>query len=294
MLRASALKCLVIQNPVAGKSKHELADEVLTLLMAGGAELHVEQTSAPGHAKQLAADAGEFDRVIAIGGDGTINEVINGLTAVESAPCLAIIPGGTSNVLAAEIGLPRTAAALAEVVCFGAPKAVCLGMVNGRYFSLMVGVGFDAQMIANTNLRLKKCIGGAAYAAAFFRQLVEFRSSDYRLTMDGDAKTVGSVIVCNVQRYAPRWVIAPGAKLTTPQLHVCHVASPASRASKTMPMKLFGGKWAKGRGLTIDVATSITIEGPTGEPVQADGDIVTSLPATISAVPNALHIMFPN
>lgn len=206
MLRASTLKCFVIQNPVAGKSKHNLVNEVLTLLAAGGAELHVERTSAPGHAQRLASDAGDFDRVIAVGGDGTINEVINGLAALDTAPSLAIIPTGTSNVLAAEIGLPRAAAALAEVIRFGAPKAVSLGMVNGRYFSLMVGAGFDAHMVANTNMRLKEHIGGAAYAASFFRQLIDFKFSDYRLTMDGDTKTVGSVIVSNVQRYAPRCV----------------------------------------------------------------------------------------
>jgi diacylglycerol kinase (ATP) len=59
-------------------------------------------------------------------------------------------------------------------------------------------------------------------------------------------------------------------------------------------MKLFGGKLAKGRGLSIDIGSSITIEGPAGDPVQADGDIVTSLPATIDAIPNAIRIMFPD
>ena len=79
-------------------------------------------------------------------------------------------------------------------------------------------------MVANTSMRLKERVGGAAYAASFLRQINKFEFSDLRLTVDGDAKTVGSVIVSNVQRYAPRWVTAPGAKLTAPNLHVCHVA----------------------------------------------------------------------
>lgn len=293
MLRATTLRYFVIHNPNAGNHKRDLLDDVLVRLRAGGSEVHVEQTSAPGHASKLAGEAGEFDRVIVTGGDGTINEVVNGLAAINPAPPLAIIPSGTSNVLAAEIGLPRSASALAEVIRYGTPQPVTLGTVNGRYFSVMAGAGFDAHMIANTSMRLKNHIGTAAYAVSFFQQLIDFEFSDYHLTVDGDAKTVGSVIVSNVQRYAPRWVIAPGADLTEPNLHVCHVAPPDSRVSRATPMKLFGGRLALGRGLDIDVASSITIEGPAGDPVQADGDIVTSLPATINAVPNAVRIMFP-
>lgn len=294
MLKALTLKHLVIHNPKAGNRKRALLNDVLAKLGTKGSEVHVVQTSALGHASQLAGDAVDFDRVIAVGGDGTINEVINGLTSIDTAPPLAIIPAGTSNVLAAEMGLPRTASMLADVIRFGTPRAVTLGLVNGRYFSLMAGAGFDAHMVANTSMRLKERIGGAAYAVSFFRQLIDFEFSDLRLTVDGDTRTVGSVIVSNVQRYAPHWVTAPGAKLTAPTLHVCHVATPHTRVSRTTPMKLFGGRLAKGRGLNIDVGSSITIEGPAGEPVQADGDIVTSLPARISAIPNAIRIMFPN
>ncbi len=294
MLRATTLKYFVIHNPNAGNGKRDLLDDLLANLGAGGSEVEVAQTSAPGHASELACKAIDFDRVIAVGGDGTINEVINGLAENDSAPPLAIIPAGTSNVLAAEIGLPRTALALAEVVRFGTPRSVTLGRVNGRYFSVMAGAGFDAHMVANASLRLKKHIGAGAYAASFFQQLIDYEYSDYRLTVDGDAKTAASVIVSNVRRYAPRWVIAPGAELTGPNLHVCHVAPTDAGGRRTTPIKLFGGRLAQGRGLNIDVASSITIEGPAGEPVQADGDIVTSLPATISAVPNAVQIMFPN
>ena len=90
------------------------------------------QTSAPGHASRLAADAGGFGRVIAARGDGSINEVINGLASIDAAPSLAISPAGTSNVLAAVIGLLKTASMLADVIRVGTPQAVTLGVVNGR------------------------------------------------------------------------------------------------------------------------------------------------------------------
>ncbi|MFT4564534.1 MAG: diacylglycerol kinase (ATP) [Gammaproteobacteria bacterium] len=293
MSTTSPCKYFVIHNPSAGKEKHELFNRVLNGLRAAKCDIHVEQTRAPGDGIKLASCAGEFDRVIAAGGDGTVNETINGLMQIKDAPPLAIIPVGTSNVLAAEIGLPRTATALADLIRFGTPSAISLGYVNGRYFSVMAGAGFDAHMVANTNMRLKKRFGAAAYAASFFQQFKNFDFPDYHLTVDGAAKIVGSVIISNVQRYAPHWIIAPGAAITDPKLHVCHVSRSCRRSNRMIPLRLFGGKFARDRGLNIDIASSITITGPVGDPVQADGDIVTSLPATITVVPDAVQLLLP-
>lgn len=162
---------LVVVNPRAARVSDRLRDRALSAL-GGGFELDVAGTGAPGHATEIAAGAARsgFDFVLAFGGDGTANEVANGLVGTETA--LAMVPGGTNNVACRMLGLPRDVAAaaerLVELARSAGTRRIDLGSVAGRYFLVASGIGFDAEGIAaaNRHPRLKALGGNAWYAAA--------------------------------------------------------------------------------------------------------------------------------
>ena len=144
----------------------------------------------------LSRDAGHtpalHNLVLAVaGGDGTINEAVNGLIAAagtaQAAPLpLAIVPLGTANVLAREIGQAISSGAAAETALRGQARQVYLGQANGRCFTIMAGVVFDAHVVANVSLGLKRRIGKLAYVWEALRQLFLFPYARYRVTVDGD------------------------------------------------------------------------------------------------------------
>src|SRR5258708_7963044 len=161
---------LLIRNPIAGRRRRGLVDAVVRQVRAEGWTVDLVDTEAVGDARRLAetCDATR-DGVIAVaGGDGTINEVVNGLARRgEGAPALAIVPLGTANVLAHELGLSFTAAAIARTMVSGRALMVRPGEAcNGgapRCFSLMAGAGFDAKVVAGVTAPLKRRFGRAAY-----------------------------------------------------------------------------------------------------------------------------------
>ena len=150
---------IVIFNPAAGRRRASALWRVLDLLSASGVRLELAETQHAGHATALAreAAAGGARLVVAAGGDGTIAEVANGLAG--SSAHLGVIPLGTANVLAHELGLPFTAHAVAAALAFGRTSTLWPGIATGpgmeRLFVQMLGVGLDAQVVHSLNLPLK-------------------------------------------------------------------------------------------------------------------------------------------
>lgn len=289
-MRASPLRLLVVHNPYAGNGGRSLFHAVLARLASAGCDVDVAATTQPGDATAAASRAVGYDRIVVVGGDGTFNEVINGIADTTHRPPLAIIPEGTSNVLAAEIGLSRRADRVAEAILRGREVPIALGRVNGRYFSVMVGAGLDAYLVAKVDHALKRRYGAKAYVASFVRQLREFPFPDYDVSIDGASRVARSVIVANASRYARHWKVAPRADIRDDHLDVCHVRA---RGRLGTALALFGGRLAEGRGLAIRSGSQIRIDGPAGDPVQADGDIVTTLPAEIIVRPAAVNVLYP-
>ena len=218
---AAPRSVLVIFNPTAGWRRRARLDRVLARLGELGAAVTLYETTARGDAERAAREvpAGQFDAIVAAGGDGTINEVINGL-AGRNLP-LGIIPLGTANVLAAELGLPASDEALARTIALGATQPVKLGEVNGRRFAMMAGVGFDAHVVASVDTGMKRLVGKLAYAWETLRGFFRFDFRPYRLTIDGRTYEVASAVIANGHYYGGRFVCAPEARLSDPDLHVC-------------------------------------------------------------------------
>lgn len=284
-------RLLVVFNPAAGRRRGRLFRGTLDALRAGGARLELMETTARGDAERFAAaaDPAAWDAVVAAGGDGTINEVINGL-AGRDLP-LGLLPLGTANVLAREIGLEVTPHAIAGTILRGERRRIALGSANGRVFAAMAGIGFDARVVAGVSLPLKRVAGRLAYGVRALRDFAGHAPCAYRLSVDGTPATASLVIVANGRFYGGAFVCAPRARLEDPSFEVVLLDGPGRRALLGAALALGRGRLDRYAGARIVTAHEVVVEAPAGEPVQADGDIVTAVPVRIAVDPRRLDLL---
>jgi YegS/Rv2252/BmrU family lipid kinase len=286
-------RLLIIFNPVAGWRRRRRLAPVLAGVRARGCAIELRETGAPGDAERFAAtaDPEAFDLVVAAGGDGTVNETINGLAS--SGLPLALIPLGTANVLAAEIGLRTDPTAVADCVAEGEIRPIALGAANGRRFIVMAGAGFDAHVVARVSPRMKGWLSKGAYVLATLRELAAFGFPIYEVQADNTTWRAASVIVANGRHYAGRFVCAPKARLESESLQVCLFERPGRRAAVRYALALFSGRLPAAAGYRVIEARRVEVRGRPGEPLQGDGDVIGQLPATIEVLPGALALVHP-
>ena len=289
------MRIAMIHNPVAG-GRRDLLGRVRAELAEAGAEVTTIATTCKGDAEGIAAGlaAGAFDRIAVAGGDGTVNEVVNGLARHPDPPPLGLVPLGTANVLAAELGLAVAARPVARALLGGEARPVTLGEVNGRRFVLMAGAGLDAEVVARVSPALKRRLGRGAYVAETLLSIAAGRFGRFRVAADGASCEAASVVVANARHYGGPWIIAPGAGLERPGLDLCLFQRTGRWAAIGYAASLIRGTLPSAAGFSTRIVDRVTIDGPAGAPVQADGDIVATLPAEIRALPGALRLVFPD
>ncbi|PWC34457.1 lipid kinase [Azospirillum sp. TSO35-2] len=286
-------RVLVIHNPTAGGRRARRLRAVVARLEQRGIAVAVTPTGKRGDAEAFAraVDPGDVDAVIAAGGDGTINEVINGLAVHAAAGrpvALGIVPMGTANVLAAELGLPIDADGIAAVLAGGRRAAIWPALANGRVFSLMAGVGLDARVVERVDPRVKRRIGKGAYVLETLVQLAVRPDHRYRVSLDGGpAEEVASVIVAKGHFYGGRFICAPDARLTEPELHVCLFPRGGRLNALRYVWGVTAGRLARFPDYRVVTARRVRIEGPAGDglfadTVQGDGDVLARLPVEIT------------
>jgi diacylglycerol kinase family enzyme len=197
----------LVFNSKAGVAVPRLLDGVLDALRARGADVFQLATRSAAEATERVADAGRqgmCDAVIAAGGDGTFRAVAAG--AAESGLPVGLVPLGTGNVLAHEIGLPRRASDVARVLLDGAEIEAGSGLVNGEPFFLMVGAGFDARIVARLNYRTKRAFGRGAYTYPVLRTLAE-GVQPFDVELDGRRFEAGWLILSFASRYGGSFVL---------------------------------------------------------------------------------------
>lgn len=284
---------LVIYNPTAGWRRRRRLEHVLMRLGELGCEITTRETMQRGDAEAFAREArvAHYDVVAVAGGDGTINETANGLGP--DAPALAVIPLGTANVLAAELGLSGDLDDAATVIARGRPRLIRLGAVNGRRFLIMAGIGFDAHVVASVGTRLKRRLGKAAYVLMTLASLARYRFRRYRLTVDGTAYDVASAVIANGRYYGGTFVCAPDARLEDPTLHVCMflTAGPLSALRYAAAMVL--GRLQTLSDVRVVEGKRVAVLDGAGEPVQSDGDIVCALPLYAEADAGRIAVLVP-
>lgn len=298
--RSAAKRLLVIYNPVAGsrRGRKQRYEAVLARLRAADCEITVRETTHRGDAETFAAGLSreDCDLLVVAGGDGTVNEVVNGLGANRAggtALPVGIVPLGTANVLAIEIGLSLTPAAIAEALIDGEVRPTSLGEANGRRFLLMAGAGFDAHVVAGVSGRLKRWMGKGAYVWETLRQFRLYPFPFFELTIDGEETTACSVIAANARHYGGRFMIAREAELDAPTLEVCLFDRGGPLHAMIYAVALVFGLLPRMKSVRHYRCRQVAVSGPAEDPVQGDGDIVAALPVQIRVLPDALSLVFP-
>ena len=289
-------RLLVIYNPTAGRRARRKLDRFLAGLKAAGASATLAETTGPLHAQRLAAEAdpARFDAVVAAGGDGTINEAMNGL--VVSALPLAILPLGTANVLANELDLPASPEALAHVAATAPARMIVPGEIAqpGQApwrFLLMAGIGFDAEVVARLDVRLKRRIGKGAYVVGSLRQLMRTPPVPFLVTLDDRVTWPASLIVTRAHFYGGRFVLALQAHLDVDQLHAVSFAQPSRLSTLRYLTATVTNCLSSQSDVEISPVAHVTLSGPPGAPVQVDGDIRARLPARIGLAATPVGII---
>jgi YegS/Rv2252/BmrU family lipid kinase len=297
---------LLIRNPTAGRRRKGLVDAVVREVRGQGWTVDLVDTEAVGDARRLAetCDAARYGVIAVAGGDGTINEVVNGLarrTDADVAPALAIVPLGTANVLAHELGLSFKAAAIARTMVAGRALAMRPGEAcNGgapRCFSLMAGAGFDAKVVAGVSAPLKRRFGKAAYVWRSMIETRKYRPVRYAVEIDGVRHEAASVIVTRGRHYAGPYVVAPLATLSEPVLHVCLFERWGRSHTLRFGLALLMGRLPHAFGYRViagrEVKVSVLSDAgePGTQPVQIDGDDALTLPVSIAVATGAVRLL---
>ena len=285
---------IIVFNPAAGRRRARLLWRVVDVLAENGVRVAIERTDSPGHAERLARKAASSGAglVVAAGGDGTIAEVANGLAG--SATRLGIIPLGTANVLARELGLSFAPHAVAAALAFGRTRRIFPGIARTeageRLFVQMVGAGFDAAVVRHLPIPLKRAIGRSAYVLQSLREAGRYAFAPIRLRLDGEATEAGSVIVTKGRLYAGPFLLAPDASPTRPGFTVALFERSGPLAAlaygAALPLDLLPAM----PGLRLARASEVEIVAP-GVPTQADGDPAGETPVRLTDAPAPIEIV---
>jgi diacylglycerol kinase (ATP) len=296
-----AKRAAIIYNPVArGLSRRQhLLQRSAAALARQDIETCLVPTIAPGSASAQAREQIESgcDLILTAGGDGTINEVANGM--LHSRVPLAILPGGTANVLAREVRLPVNMERAANSVRQLKAHRMAVGSLrfNGpqqRGFVCMAGVGLDAEIISRLNLDLKAAAGKLAYYVCGFTQVLR-TLPEFEVIVDGQPYTASFALISRVKNYGGDLEIARGASLFRNDFEV--VLFRGAKAMRYLPY-LVGvtlGQAARMNGCTVLYGRTVTCRQPSGEPVyvQVDGELAGVLPITAEIIPDALTLLVP-
>jgi len=271
----------------------KIINEVKRKCDAEKIKLDIEFTKYPKHAIKLAKDAiNKYDMVIAAGGDGTVNEVINGLS--KSKTTLVIIPFGSTNVLASELGIPFDVKKAAELIMNGKKKEIDLGYAKTnqekRYFSMMLDVGFAPSLIKRISPKFKKKWARLAYPLAGIKNLFKYKW--YNIHIKHKIHSIGYyVIISNSKNYGGEYQIADKASTTDGLLDLVIIDRKNWWKIVRIISSIASGKvnrFLKGEYYQIKEAHIYSRQKMF---VQVDGELIGTLPVNVKVAPKALNVM---
>lgn len=281
----------LIGNPVSGRSSKRLLREIFLLIKSNVPSTKLFITEKPGDAERLSREALSLqpDLIVSAGGDGTCNEIIN-VIAGSSLP-MAVIPLGTSNVLALELKIPFNLKDAVSKALTGTAHRVSLGHVQcegkSRYFSLMAGVGYDANAVYGRGKRLS---GKTAYIFSGIKKLFSWSPDELSIVVDGNPFRGYSLIVSNLSRYGGDFRIAPDADIKKPVLYAFIMHGKRKLDILRYATGIMRGRHLKLKDITYMPATYIDIKGFAR--IQVDGDYIGRTPAVIEAMPDSLSLVY--
>jgi diacylglycerol kinase (ATP) len=318
----------LIYNPSSGQVviRHEL-DNVVALLNRHGWSVTLRETSRPLEASNLARYAVNRGArvVIAAGGDGTVNEVANGLVNTDVA--LGVLPVGTTNSWALQMGIPalnpmlpgtqvvKMIAALEESIARPLPAnyyrkvlldaarvlveghtiAVDMGELSGRHFLMWAGIGFDAAIAKSISLQDKRALGSWAYVLPAIGAAYRYSGTDVCLNLDGKVVKVSTpfIAVSNIQLYGGTIAIGAKACVNDAKLDVCIFKGGGFFTFVQQAMKVLSHKHLEDPKVEYYQCCEIVVESAHPLPVHVDGEPFTVTPVAIRTVPSSLKVIVP-
>jgi diacylglycerol kinase (ATP) len=285
---------LVVNTATRHAERHRL--HAMDALRRAGCETIVAVTTHAGHATELArGHASDGDAVFALGGDGTAMEVISALA--DRAIPIGVLPAGTANILARTLGIPLDVRRAVHALLSGAAQRFDLGrLADGRHFSLGLGVGLDASMVAGASSILKRRVGASAYVLAALRAGLRHERFDARVVVDGQEHDVraSTVLVANFGSVAnARFTFGTRILADDGALDVCVFSSRSRLEALRIAWRMLTGTTDRDPRLTYIRGRSIHIETTPPRAVQADGEILGTTPIDIEVAPGAATLLIP-
>ncbi len=287
----------LVVNTGAGLSRPWLVDEVTAALERTGASVARESLGEFSQIRRLvgaAARSLRYDVVVAAGGDGTIRAAAAGISGTDVP--LAIIPCGTANVLAQEIGLKATPDLVCQMLRTGPQRPIACARANDEPFLLMAGAGFDARVVGGLNHALKGRIGKAAYTGPVLGALLRPLDT-LSITIDNRSYEASWVVIANARHYAGRFVLAPRTGIHQRGLEAVLFTAKSRAVLLGQLVSLLRGRLDARAGRHGDVAmypcSHVKISAPGPVPVQIDGDPFGATPLEARAGTDAIRLIVP-
>lgn len=290
-------RALIVLNPYAGQAAalRQNVEAARAVWQAHGWTVDIEMTHQAGDGTRLAREAAlqKYDVVVAAGGDGTINEVINGLAETRTA--LAALPVGTVNVWVRELGLPLEPRAAAEALLRARRQRIDLGRAGDRYFLLMAGIGFDAAVVHEVRSEEKRRLGALAYVVRAFDLARRYRGRRTRISVDG--RTIRGrvllVVIGNSQLYGGVFKITARACINDGLLDVCIIKGDSLVEAPLRLLSILRQRYNLDPRIEYHRARVIHISTHGALPVQVDGDQSGTTPMTFTVAPGAVYALLP-
>lgn len=284
-----------IINPAAGGGRGGRAwPRIRPILQEAGWDLGESTTERRGHATELAA-ASSADVVIAVGGDGTANEVANGLLGARRKATLGVVPIGTGSDFARALGFPRDPVAAAGALVTARPRPVDVGEVNGRYFLTIAGAGFDGEVARQVNAWPKVLGGTVMYVLGILKMLATYTPVEVEIVLDGvpERERLFLIAVGNTAWNAGGMWTVPAARPDDGIFDIV-IGGPLTRLEMLAVLpKVYSGRHLEHPKIRQARAREIRVTSATPLAIQADGESVGRLPATFVVHPGALTVLAP-
>lgn len=296
---------VIIANPRAGHGKVERhLPEIERTLADAGLTYRIVRTTHPGHATEIARNAldGGDRYLVAAGGDGTVHEVLNGMIeddiAVNPDAVLGIVAAGSGSDIVRSLGLPGDAIRASQHLLGDAVRRIDIGKVTftadgkevTRYFANIAEAGLGAATVERTG-KLPRSLGAAKYFCGFWLTLPAFQPAVVRLDADDNSFEwrAHNVVVANCQYFGGGMHISPKSQPDDGLLDVLAMVGPKTDAFTMLP-KIYKGTHLPHRNIAEARARAIRLDATPPLPIEADGEILGTTPATFAVVPNAIQI----
>jgi diacylglycerol kinase (ATP) len=308
-MKGNLRNALLIHNPNAGNGgsgRRRMLDEARRIFSFAGIEAELTETRGPGDATEIAYRASAEGRqlVIACGGDGTLNEVVNGLATQRNGHRvpLALLPGGTANVLAKELNLPWDIPSAAEKLVPGEVRDIALGLATPleqpekkRYFLSVAGSGPDGMIVYAIDLDLKARVGILAYWWQGAREVFRYKFPHFRVVTGEQKLDASLLVVGRTKNYGGPFKITTGADLYENEFELMALTTQSGFRYLSYLPSLWLDKLRGTDGVHFWKVDAVVCEPLDAKPVyaQVDGEPLARLPVEFKIVPRALKLLVP-